>query len=256
MSSGFHFHIIGAGRGGTSLLTGVIDAHPECEVHPEEYSTKFLMGRQWTSAECEPDPEVRIPMRIQNFLTACERKAAEHPGKLWGHKSTTEQIKGLDDINTESTFATDKCAIAANAEFDALNCFTKYVAHIKTVFILRDGRSCVCSKVRRTGQPVEEAIRRWKYSVRLLDALRARVKDLHVVKMEHLIRHPEENLRSICKFLGVTYTQEMLRGTQSTNMMEVYRRDGFYVSAIDVTDFDEPWLQDIREELVACGYPL
>ncbi len=249
MSGGFEIHIIGAGRGGTSLLTGLLDAHPECEIHPEEFSTKLLMGREWTDAETKCAPAERISMRIDNFMAACERKAVEFPGKKWGHKTTTEHIQGLEHLHPDSQFISDPNALPAIAGIDALVCFLKRVAHIKTVFILRDGRTCIPSKMRRAGLSLNESIKRWKYSLTVLDALKSTIHDLQVIRFEDLIGDPEPVLRSVCDFLGVAYTQAMLQGTQSNKMVATYRRDGFDRSTIDTTGFSEPWLEEIRQEL-------
>ena len=96
---GFDIHIIGAGRGGTSLVTGLIDAHPLCEIIPEAFSISYLMGQQWTPAESEENPAVRVPLRIDNFMTACREGAMRSQSPHWGHKTTTEQIMGLPTLN-------------------------------------------------------------------------------------------------------------------------------------------------------------
>ena len=49
--------------------------------------------------------------------------------------------------------------------------------------------------MRRTGQPLETAIERWKFSIRVLGRLRQTAQHLHILKMEDLILEPERELR-------------------------------------------------------------
>lgn len=249
--SGFAFHVVGAGRGGTSLIAGLIDTHPDCEVHFEEFSINFLMGRVPTNAETVHDPTLRANARIANFIGACEARAAAFPEKLWGHKTTTEQIGALgssvgNDVGPERSLGNDT---------DALDLFVENLAHIRTIFILRDGRACVRSKVKRTGQPIEVAVRRWKYSVRVMNAFKARAADLLVVKFEELITHPEATMRGVLAFLGVNYTAEVLEGTASIKMLPEYRLKIFDRTKLELEDHaNQEWVDDIRPELIANGY--
>lgn len=81
---GFAFHLIGAGRGGTSLLAGLIDSHPDCEVCFEQLSTDFLMGCASTDAETVENSTIRASMRIRNFMEACETLARQGSGQALG----------------------------------------------------------------------------------------------------------------------------------------------------------------------------
>jgi hypothetical protein len=249
--SGFAFHIIGAGRGGTSLVAALIDTHPDCEVYFEELSTNFLLGRVRTDAETMHDPAPRAKARIANFIGACEAHAAAFPGKLWGHKTTTEHIEGLGSSVGKDV----ACVPASGTDTDALEMFVESVADIHTIFILRDGRTCVRSKVMRTGQPIEEAVRRWKYSVRVMNAFKARAAHLLVVKFEELITYPEATMREVCAFLGVAYVTAVLEGTASIKLSPEYRSKIFDRSKLVLEDHaDQKWVDDIRPELIANGY--
>lgn len=250
----FDFHIIGAGRGGTSLLTGLIDAHPDCAVEAETYSTAFLIGRQWTGAESHSSPALRVPGRIRNFIDACEAASAMSPKKFWGHKTTTEHFKALRFLHPDSSFARDIEAKKLAEDFDYLGCFVEATKKIPIIFIQRDGRTCIRSKMQRTGASLEHAIDNWKFSVAALSAYQKTDAKLLTVKMENLVMAPERSLRVICDFLGVAYTPSMLAGTRSEKMRPEYRQDDFDIS---VTRHDNPpWAEVIHRELVEWGYSL
>ncbi|MGQ0445336.1 MAG: sulfotransferase family protein [Beijerinckiaceae bacterium] len=248
---GFAFHLIGAGRGGTSLLGGLIDSHPDCEVCFEQLSTDFLMGRVPTDAETAENSTIRASKRIRNFMEACETLAAKVPDKLWGHKTTTEHIGALGSpAALDSTKNTERPVTAC-----CLNLFVSSLSRVPTIFIVRDGRTCVRSKVNRTGQPLNTAIERWKFSIRVLSTLRANHERLLVIKFEDLVVSPRQVLPQVCDFLNVAYKEEMLRGTNSPKMMLEYRSDGFDHSKLEFEDNGEQWVADLRGELELAGYP-
>jgi len=248
---GFAFHLIGAGRGGTSLIAGLIDSHPDCEVCFEQLSTDFLMGRAPTDAETIQNATIRASLRIRNFMEACETHAAKVPDKLWGHKTTTEHIGALG-----GPAATDASKITEHpVSADCLNFFVSSLSKVPTIFIVRDGRTCVRSKVNRTGQPLNTAIERWKFSIHVLSAFRARHERLLVVKFEDLVVSPRQVLPQVCNFLNVAYNEEMLRGTNSPKMLPEYRSDSFDHSKLEFEDNGEQWVADLRGELALAGYP-
>ncbi|MDQ3135260.1 MAG: hypothetical protein M3Q76_10705 [Acidobacteriota bacterium] len=96
--SSFSFLLIGAGRGGTSPLAGLLDSHSQLEIGFELFSIDYLMGRKmpWCSRNKK---ERLISDRVQAFRNACLRESLKFSGKLWGNKITSEQINGLEDHN-------------------------------------------------------------------------------------------------------------------------------------------------------------
>lgn len=215
------FHIGGAGRSGTSLMTGLIDAHPSCTVVPETLSKSLLH-----SGEGEPRE------RIARYLEACDGAAREAAPLLWGHKSPTEHVLPLGE--------------------DGALQFLEATKNIPCVFMLRDGRTCVVSKMRRKGLPLEKAIALWKYSVWYLERLRETGCPLLVVKYEDLVADPVKELRRVSGFLGIEYDERMLAGTTSEKMQPAYRRAGFDPPA-EVGPSQE-WFASLQPELIVCGY--
>jgi len=86
--SSFSFLLIGAGRGGTSPLAGLLDSHSQLEIGFELFSIDYLMGRKmpWCSRNKK---ERLISDRVQAFRNACLRESLKFSGKLWGNKITS-----------------------------------------------------------------------------------------------------------------------------------------------------------------------
>ena len=238
--SNFKFIIIGAGRGGTSLLMGLLDYHSRLEVFNEYASISNLMGRDF---QCETD-EI-IQQRIITFITLCKSKASVTPDKICGNKITTEQLYALEEHNIENP----------DAKIDVFDVFfNQYLKNYKKIFILRDGRACVNSKVKRTGRhSMEAACERWKYSVSVYKYLQT-CDDTINIKFEDLLFHPEMTLQKVSKFLGVIFEKNMLNGVSNKKLIPVYQNTHLMIEKTNTIDFPDKYLALIKDDLAYCNY--
>ncbi len=236
----FGFLVIGAGRGGTSVLAASLDAHDALEVGFEQFSEGYLMGKALATAA-----RGMFDQRALAFVRACRDEAARFPAVSWGNKITTEQVFGLEDHNV----ANPDAPVAVLDRF-----FNHHLRGVKIVFVLRDGRTCVRSKVARTGQSLELACERWKYSVKVYRFLESRHDNRICVRFEDLLRDPERTLTAICTFLGVAYQPAMLAGTRSEKMRPDYRQPQLDTSKLALFDVPPGCLERIGDDLRLCGY--
>ena len=72
----FQFLVVGAGRGGTSLLAGLLDYHESLEVKFEHFSEGYLAGVALTA----PGPDI-FEARVKAFVRACRDEAAQYPAR-------------------------------------------------------------------------------------------------------------------------------------------------------------------------------
>lgn len=245
--------MVGAGRGGTSLLSGLLDHHPALELGFELYSNAMLAGHGMDPAELARESEAtRLADRVERFRAACVNRSAKRapegktPGRLWGNKITTEHLLGLANA-----------VAASSSEAAVLDHFFRHaLPEIKIIFILRDGRACVRSKVARTGQTVEDACAKWQFCAQVYQHL---VKPgnapggLCVVRFEELLHEAEATLERVCGFLGVVYDPIMLGGTQNEKMPPEYRRAEIDPARAEAGS-EEQWQASIADSLRACGY--
>lgn len=202
----FNILVLGAGRGGTSLIASLLDAHPKLEIALEAYAQKHLVSGANGTNESE------LKIRLKEFLVACEKDASQSHFPTWGNKITTEQLGFLEQWT--------EAQIAKNIVYK------KLLKDKKLIFITRDGRSCIQSKMRRTNCDLETALNYWKHSVNYLMFLRAQADvQLHSLKFENLVANPEKELREVCEFLQLEYNPIMLSGTGSNRIHSDYRQD-------------------------------
>ncbi len=234
------FHIVGAGRGGTSLLAGLLDCHPRLEVGFELYSTEYLMGKKLPYQ----GPEI-FHERVTAYVSACKQQADQHPNLFWGNKITTEQIIGLEDHNS----------VNPEPKIDILDMFfNHYLEDAPVIFILRDGRTCINSKTQRAKLSIEKACERWQYSVLCYKFFKTHHANNICVRFEDILLDPQATLTKICYFLNIPYQEEMLMGTHNKKMLPEYLNTKFDLSKTKNIDLPDDCFVKIKDDLKYCGY--
>ena len=234
----FQFLIVGAGRSGTSLLAGLLDQHSSIEVGFEYGASEYLRGKGLAD-----DPANILEQRAGGFRDACQREAKKSNCLMWGNKITTEQLGGLNKHNYYNAPKLDVYSLF----------FNQYMSGIRVIYLLRDGRACIQSKMKRTGQPMEQAVAHWKRAVQVYDLLQERNQTLFV-RFESLLADPRASLSQILGFLGQPYQEQTMEGTMHPKMLPQYRRPGFDAERGTSFDAGHACVPYIRDELTRTGY--
>jgi hypothetical protein len=178
-------------------------------------------------------------------MKACKKMANKHAKYIWGNKITTEQLMGLEEHNN-------------NNQSQKLDIFDMFFNHTfkrqKIVFILRDGRNCVNSKVKRTGQPMKNACRKWSYSVEMYRFLKNCHSNNRCIRFEDLLADTEYVLSDICDYLGIQYQAHMLKGVENTKMIKEYRSKSIEPNKAKDVFLPKEYLTMIHQDLEYCGY--
>jgi len=207
--------VVGCPRSGTTLLTVMLDSHPQIAMPPE---TAFL-------------PELRV-------LTGKEGAALRRDfftlltTDRWG-------VSNWNDIGIDKdAFWRKLCALRifsvtgglrllygmyadrlgkrlfgekTPADTHCMPQIEAYLPEARFIHVIRDPRDVVLS-LRRTsaGRSVEETSQIWVGMVSTARASSTRVSRYHEVRYEDLVLKPEAELRKICNFLELDYSSEML----------------------------------------------
>lgn len=224
--------VLGSGRGGTSLLASMLDAHPQLEVATEDFVADFLVPPQGQILD-------HPVSKLKAFVQACNKAAAK--SKLrYGNKVTTEQLGFVEDFGRNSEAR------------DALR--KELWQHRKIVFIVRDGRSCISSKLERTKADYPTALAYWKHGVQMLQYLQEQKLDLCLVRFEDLLQNPREELRRVCDFLNISYSESMLSGTASDRIFIDYRQQELDPNKLHRAIDPRVKIEDLKSELIFLGY--
>lgn len=236
----FNFFIIGAGRGGTSLLAGLLDYHTKLTIGFEYGAVDYLLGQALSKKQAKNRSK-----RLSAFNRTCRLKAIKHPLKTWGNKITTEQIGALREKPKEAKEI-------QQASFELF--FNQTFPQKKIIFILRDGRACVTSKVKRKNRPMEKACNNWLYSVECFKFLQKRPSNNLCIKFEDLLMDTEKTLDTICDFLNIDFQERMLMGFANKQISAEYQHGKIDISKAIPPKLPEKYFQMIQEELSYCGY--
>jgi hypothetical protein len=234
----FSLLVLGAGRSGTSLLAAMLDQHPAIEMGMEAFANDTLRGKG-----LDEHRETMFQQRSDSFIHAFRTEAASSSAAIWGNKITTEQLGGLKKHNYYN-----------RDQVDVLGQFLgRKLAGCRIIYILRDGRACIQSKMNRVGAPLERACEQWQFAVEVYEYLQNRTGS-YSLRFEDLVANPEQEIVRVLEFLGLDYDDRVLEGTMSEKMMMDYRRPVVDSSrGLDIMH-DHPCVELVGAELARCGY--
>ncbi len=233
----FKIVVLGAGRGGTSLIASLLDAHPKLEIALEAHAEKYLVSPARGPDALEEEKGLNL------FVKACQKDAAQSHFSVWGNKITTEQLGFLEK--------------GSSADVSKNLVYQQLLKKRKVIFITRDGRACIPSKMRRTDCDFETALNYWKHSVNYLRFLRRQKNlELFTLKFEDLLSQPQSELKRVCDFLNIDYHPEMLSGTASNRIHKDYRQAEINPEKAQLKPEDLALGERIADDLTYLGYTL
>ena len=187
--------ILGCPRSGTSLLAGMLGAHPEVAMLWEDrsYAIDRIVGKQVVGNK------LCVPNQIRRHTMWYERLFRRYGWRVYREKSFASIEHYLRDPD------------------------------MRLLLLVRTPSAVVSSIIRRGGLTRDRAITRWSRGVTLLDDLEqtAHARCM-VLQFEDLLESPQTVLHTICDFLGLTYEEKMLEGHKHTKLYN--QHDGIDLS--------------------------
>ena len=171
--------ILGAPRSGTTLLTGMIGAHPQVAMLCEDraFSMRHLISKRVVGNK------LCIPNQIDLEPSLLARVGARFGYTVFKQKSVVSIQGYLED------------------------------EAVKMITLIRTPQAIVSSIMKRSDHPFEEAAQRWKRSVEIIADLREKEPERTLlISFENLVRDPESIVRSTCNFIDLHYHANMLEG--------------------------------------------
>ena len=175
--------LVGAARGGTTLLANLVGAYPEIEIFHE----RFTQGK---ASYADTFGRTRGTQELQRAFVRYLPRDLKQANARWGVKICTYHWRRED--------------------YDR---FLAAFPRTQVVFVLRDGRDVLISMLKRSKifRTPEQCAARWLESVQVYDYLCNKLpRQLLSFHYEDLVLTPAKQMETICAFLGVTFRVELL----------------------------------------------
>jgi hypothetical protein len=275
--------VLGVGRGGTTLLANCIDAHPRARCF-NETGDDLLRGKDHpVYSVLRPMARLpgvsRVAARLENLADDWLARPMQNGGmspaglrrmlKFYGvvHPMLAGQVEPAvgDKIVVESLAMTYRRPYRSNehpgddrhaaARQETLRHFcNRLFSAYHVIFIVRDGRSSLQSRMTRSHDSLLEAAAHWLEAARVHRALAGLLgRRLVTVKFEQLVAEPAAVLRHVGEFLSIGYEPQMLSGASRKYGNEA--RHGFERQRIR-RDPAPHFVGLIREGLEYFEYPV
>jgi len=230
----FGFLIIGAGRGGTSLLAALLHQHPDIHCAMEAFSFDYLVNgkrRFWQKDSTKN--------RVAGFLKECQLEAKNCAKSLFANKITTEQILHAQRLDTQPLLQT----------------LEQLSEDIKIIFCIRDARTQVLSKMKRGGKTLEEACLLWNKAAEIQELMMINhPKKIHTLSYENLLNDTENIMRQLCEFLQVKFDPALLELNKNNNLPPIYQEFKKIEVQISTQPQEPDWLGNVAYHLKRLGY--
>lgn len=227
-----HFMVINSGRSGSTLLASILDNHSQLIVPPEQFVLancvvkyklynylewldlcsiilgEFVRSSGTMNWKLEPKHLLeklrKLPKNERNFQNLIDHIVADYALQtnqseaiIWGDKSPR---------NSDTW----------NLIYPAFKRKTKYIG------LIRDGRDVAASIFRKNKDAdLNYVIRKWNNSANIIRNFNeTESKDnFLLVYYENLARYPQEEIKNICNFLNISFSESMLEKKDYLNKL-------------------------------------
>jgi len=209
--------IVGCPRSGTTLLQGLLAGHSEILSLPETHFFSLAYPRNRLKRLLTwPALNVRrvLPALVEE-IGHPELADAAAVG-LWERRFERPFVRSLDALAERAGKSVWVEKTPRHLHFTRV--IERRVPRARFIHLLRNGVDVVASLRRAStkhadawggARSLRECVRRWNRDVAISLACRRRPEHL-LVRYERLVADPEQELRRLCSFLGITFEESML----------------------------------------------
>lgn len=243
--------VVGTQRSGTTLLCQILNAHPRLYVLNEFWELYRHVSGQ-----------VRDPADLRQVLVRHLVLPADHG--LFAGPRTAEAAEAAD---TYDPFAEFEAAIAFKLGLVGktrwgikdprltyfLPLFAERYPLARFIVITRDPRGVCASQLRQRWNVanVYSGARLWLLEVQLHRAFQKAFPDrVHWIRYRDLIGAPEASLESICRFLGESFSDEMLHHHEKSPIFSIHEGNRRATNPIDPSAVEE-WRRRLSPRAVS-----
>jgi hypothetical protein len=213
--------IVGMGRSGTTLLTSMLNMNPEIISTPENefilFSYNPYVFKNFNNPNVVKSFIDIFNYNFNNVITIWKPKSIEKDVINLKIKSYANMCK-LVYLNyplSQKEKSVVKWVIDKNPSYSLhINKLNNVFPQAKYIVIVRDFRDNIVSRKKYSENfaSIYSLAAAWNYFYyKIFKSIHKNNLSYHLVRYEDLVNFPKESLQEICNYLGVTFTDEMLR---------------------------------------------
>ena len=243
------FFIVGVQRSGTTLLSSLLDQHPEVYMEPRVLGfrmiTCFKNLYELLPFNAEVDKNELLAWLVRQDDKGRLAALIDHEN-IQDYTTVRELISGSIDkqlINKGKQVWGDK---APNLQH-YLNDLMLLMPEAKILHIVRDGRANAYSMSTRSYRHLALSAQQWMNGnvFGLVNRQILGAENYHLIRYEELLKQPELVAKNICSFLDIPYSVDMLNLAG-----EQYEKEASYVkNYFDQSKIDK-WKQQLSRKQI------
>lgn len=217
--------VVGCPRSGTTLLQGLLAAHPRIKSFPETHffliafpRNRLIRSITW--------PSLNTRKTMEKFLENLGRNDLQDKGQIgiFEQNYVKPFIHVLDYLTIES--GKDIWVEKTPGHLNFIDEIYKQIPNAKFIHIIRNGKEVVASLYETTnldfitwrkgkisfkhGLTIDQCIKRWNKALSITENW-YKMPDHFMVSYEDLIKSPRSILKNITSFLNIGFSPDMLR---------------------------------------------
>lgn len=229
--------LMGYPKSGTTLLTSLLDGHPQLLVFPEElksfsYSEKYIYSDsklsplEWAKKltydshiQFEDQLSGKIKGDVRNYsdldLNLYKKKLSERLSLARTEKevllAVIESFYDIDHSDKSDKRAWVQKTARTYLYFPLLHEW--FGDNLVCLHMKRDPYDNCASWRKMSSLPIENIIRDWKISNSVADMARKKIKNYHFIQYEDLVLNPEKVMHQVCDWIGISFDKSLLQPT-------------------------------------------
>ena len=206
-----HFFLLSSGRSGSTLFRKLLMENSNVHIPPESndllpQSAQLFHLNPFTKWSTKVDRFISLIMQMklntywQLNLDELRIQLNALPKSRQNYKLVIDTLYKLSAINKNQVGL-----IGDKSPYLALRWqwLKTLFPNAKFIYLLRDGRDVVISRMQAFDESIDEASDRWLWAIKELAKIQKEGASLHLVKYEELVKNPTEILDATLGYLGL-----------------------------------------------------
>ncbi|NOY17543.1 MAG: sulfotransferase [Gammaproteobacteria bacterium] len=210
--------IMGCPRSGTTLISQILNSHPDFAIYHESYFYHILTGEMKYYGDLSRHENLRY--FVSDVIDIIKRKATDEHDfqpdldsviEMTGNHSLSGVIASVLTLYAQQhnkIRGGDKTP----ENYEYLNRIGSELPDSPVLFVVRDPRDVCLSSRKLFNSSLQRTSRLWNESIQRYAFHKDAVK---LISYETLVENPEAEVKAICHHIGISYTPEMLKHSKN-----------------------------------------